>query len=180
MTESRCAGFNLFQLIVTLAVASILMSLGIPQWGRLVENNLIAAERSQMSAALQFARHTAVTERQTVALCPSVDSQACSGDYLAWHQGYVVIVDENGNKQRDTGERVLRRVPPARAGVKIQSSTGRKALRYRMDGTAWGSNVTLRLCVEQHASLNRAIIVHGSGRIRLSDTMSNGKPVTCE
>ena len=166
--------------MVTLAVASVLLSLGIPQWGWLVENNLIAAERTQLSAILQYARQTAVTQHRTVSLCPSTDGQACIGDYLAWHAGYMVFVDDNGNKQLNTGDTVLRRVSPARAGVLIQSSKGRKALRYRMDGTAWGSNVTLRICAQQHPRLNRAIIVHGSGRIRLADTLSNGKSVTCE
>ena len=166
--------------MITLAVASVLLSLGIPQWSHLVENNLIAAERSQFSAVLQFARHTAVTQNRTVSLCPSVDATVCSGDYLAWHTGYIVFADDNGNKQRDTGDTVLRIVPPARAGMMIQSSKGRKALRYRMDGSAWGSNVTLRFCAVHNTRLNRAIIVHGSGRVRLSNTLSNGKPVACE
>ncbi len=150
-----------------------------PHWGRLVENNLIAAERSQFSALLQFARQTAVTQNRTVSLCPSKDMSTCSGDYLAWHDGYIVFTDDDGDKQRDTLEPVLRVGVPARAGLLIQSTKGRKALRYRRDGSAWGSNVTLRFCATNNTILNRAIIVHGSGRVRLSNTLSNDKPVTC-
>ena len=171
--------FSLLQLLVTLAIAGVLFGIGMPHWGRMVENNRIAAERSQFAALLQFARHTAVTQRQTVSLCPSQDASTCSGDYLAWHRGYIVFTDDNGNKQRDMQDRVLRVGHPVQAGIVIQSSRGRKALRYRMDGSAWGSNVTLRFCAIHHVALNRAILVHGSGRVRLSDTLSNGAPVTC-
>ncbi len=165
--------------MITLAVASILLSIGIPHWGYLVENNLIIAERQQFYALLQFARQTAVMQRQTITLCPSQDMLQCSGHYQSWHTGYMVFVDTNGNKQREAQETRLRVSTAARAGVLIQTSSGRRAIRYRMDGSAWGSNVTIRFCAYNHPTLNRTLVVHGSGRVRLSDTLGNGKSVAC-
>ncbi|MEL6710505.1 MAG: GspH/FimT family pseudopilin [Pseudomonadota bacterium] len=173
-------GFSLLQLIITLAVASVLLSIGIPRWGDLVGQNLIVAERQQFSALLQFARQTAVMQGQMITLCASQDMTQCRSDHQFWHTGYMVFADTNGNKQREANEVLLRVNEAARAGVLIQTSSGRKAIRYRTDGSAWGSNVTVRFCTQNHPTLNRALIVHGSGRIRLSDTLSNGKPVTCE
>lgn len=172
-------GYSLLQLIITLAVASILLRIGIPHWGRLVENNLIIAERQQFFALLQFARQTAIMQNQTITLCPSQDSIQCSEDYASWHTGYMVFADTNGNKQRELTETRLHISDTARTGVLIQTSSGRRAIRYQMDGSAWGSNVTIRFCAQHHPVLNRTLIVHGSGRIRLSGTLSNDKPVTC-
>lgn len=172
-------GFSLLQLIITLAVAGILSGIGIPHWGYVVKNNLIAAERQQFFAWLQFARQTAVMQNQTITLCPVQDGMQCSRDYQSWHTGYMVFVDTNGNKQREADEALLRVSEAARAGVLIQTSSGRRAIRYRMDGSAWGSNVTIRFCAQHHPALNRTLIVHSSGRVRLADTLSNGTPVTC-
>jgi type IV fimbrial biogenesis protein FimT len=162
-----------------LAIVGILLGVGFPRWGHVVTSNLITAERQQFIALLQFARHTAVMQNQVITLCPSRDMTQCHNDYQAWHTGYIAFVDTNGNKQREVQEARLRVVEAARAGVLIQTSSGRRAIRYHMDGSAWGSNVTIRFCAPQHPTLNRTLIVHGSGRVRLSATLSNGKPVTC-
>ncbi len=172
-------GFSLLQLIIVLAIVGILLGIGLPRWGYVVASNLITAERQQFATLLQFARHTAVMQNQVITICPSRDMTQCHQDYQAWHTGYIVFVDTNGNKQRDAQEERLRVVEAAHAGVLIQTSSGRRAIRYRMDGSAWGSNVTIRFCAPQHPVMNRTLIVHGSGRVRLSDTLSNGKPVIC-
>ncbi len=174
------AGFSLLQWISTLAVGAILLTIAIPQWGHLADNNAILTAQSDMLAMLQMGRLKAVIERQRTTLCPTDDHIHCNGEYQAWHKGYMLFIDLDGDKARDPNESLIRVNSPIAPHIRLQSSKGRRLIRYQTDGSAWGSNVTLRFCSDPRPSLNRAIILYGGGRARLSKTLSNGKPVTCD
>jgi type IV fimbrial biogenesis protein FimT len=177
----RCAcsrGFSVIELMAVLAVAVILISLGVPAWKDLVSGSKVSSSRMLLAGTLALARETAVEHGQYLTLCPSADQQQCSGDYTAWDQGMILFVDRNADRQHSAGETIVRAIGRIQR-ISIQSSSGRRSIRYSADGSAWGSNLTLRFCVPENASHNRAIILYGSGRARFSDTLSNGDPVTC-
>ena len=177
----RCArsrGFSVIELLAVLAIAVILLSLGIPAWKDLISSTRVSTSRMQLATALALGRHTALENGQYLTLCPSVDQQHCSGDYTAWHAGMILFVDRDADRQHTADEPILRTIAPM-PRITIQSSSGRRSIRFAADGSAWGSNLTLRFCMPEDASYNRAIILYGSGRARFSDSLSNGDPVTC-
>ena len=177
----RCArsrGFSVIELLAVLAIAVILLSLGVPAWKDLISSTKVSSSRMLLASTLALARETALENAQYLTLCPSSDQQQCSGDYTAWHEGMILFVDRNADRQHSDDEPILRTIARM-PRITIQSSSGRKSIRYAADGSAWGSNLTLRFCMPEDASYNRAIILYGSGRARFSDSLSNGDPVTC-
>jgi len=176
---ARSRGFTLLDLLTTLTVSLVLVGVGIPSWQAMVESNAIGSARSQMTAILALGRLTAVKYNQATTLCPTLDGESCSGDYTAWHQGYMLFLDDDRDRQLDAGETVLRRLQGASRGVRIVSSSGRRSIRFDADGSAWGSNLTLRFCGQSGDRTNKGIVLYGTGRTRLSDTLTDGSAIRC-
>jgi len=177
---ARLRGLTLVELIATLAVALILLGVGIPAWGNLAQSNAITVARNQMQSTLMHARLRAIQLDRHITVCPSLDQTSCSSDHTAWSKGYITFIDADANRQRGKGETLIRVSPAARSGIQIYSSRGRKSIRFGSDGNAWGSNLTLRFCSPHKARYNRTILVYGTGRSRLARTMSDGSAVLCK
>lgn len=175
---ARIRGFSAVELLTTLTIALVLISAGVPAWQNLIANNSVTSARMLMAGAMALARETAIESRHHLTLCPSSDLQDCSGDYTAWHRGVILFFDSNRNRHRDPGEALVRSIDSL-PHVTIHSSTGRRSILYAPNGSAWGSNLTLRFCVPDRTRSNKAIILYGSGRARFSSSLSNGDPITC-
>ena len=61
MDDTRHAGFSLLELLVTLSLAALLVSLAIPATGRLIDNSRLRSAAEQFSRELQLARNHALT-----------------------------------------------------------------------------------------------------------------------
>jgi type IV fimbrial biogenesis protein FimT len=157
-----------------------LTSVAVPSWQRLVEKNTLANARSQMIGILRLGRSSAVAKSRYVTLCATLDGETCSDDYLAWHKGYMLFLDDDGDRERTSDERILRTIAAAESGITIHSSTGRRTVRFASDGSAWGSNLTMRFCNEDADIKNLALMLIGTGRTRQADSLWDGSPVICD
>ena len=83
-------GFSLLELMFTLAVASILVTVGVPGFVDIVRNNRAAANANEMVTALSIARSEAIRRGARVSICRSADQAACAG---TWTDGWIVFVD---------------------------------------------------------------------------------------
>ena len=101
------AGFTLIELIVTVAIAAIVLTLGVPSFQEIINNNRLTAGANELVGALHLARSEAVKRNVRVTLCKSADGAVCttSGGY---QQGWIVFVDPNSNGTVDAGEPVIR------------------------------------------------------------------------
>ncbi|MCP5313491.1 MAG: GspH/FimT family pseudopilin [Chromatiaceae bacterium] len=104
--STKQQGLTLVELMVTLAVAIVLLAVGMPLFTGVAANNRAVAEANALTAALKLARSEAVKRRVTVVVC-SDDAGAC-GDAADWKDGWMVFVDENGNSVVDVDDEVLR------------------------------------------------------------------------
>jgi len=107
---TRCRrGFTLIELMVTLAVAAILMMVAVPAFDNIIESNTITVARNKLIGALSFARSAAVSRGQAVALCKSADGHSCAshGD---WSQGWIVYTSQPGPDKTPIADRQLLRV----------------------------------------------------------------------
>lgn len=180
-SRRACArGFSVVDLVVTLTALLILLGVGVPAMQRLLADNATSSIRNRLAGGIQFARLGAITRTQALTLCPSRDLRHCSGDYTAWHRGIILFADRNANRRRDPGEPLLRVIQDIPPQVRIRSSRGRRSIRFAPDGSAWGSNLTLRLCSPGTPEANRAIILYGSGRMRFSRRLPNGQKIRCD
>lgn len=77
-------GFTLVELLVTLAVLTIIISLGVPMYGQFTQGAGLSSRTSDLVSAINLARSEAVTRRGAVRLA------AINGD---WAQGFEIHDD---------------------------------------------------------------------------------------
>ncbi|MGO9513404.1 MAG: GspH/FimT family pseudopilin [Steroidobacteraceae bacterium] len=115
MKTRRAAGFTLMELLMTIMIAGILLTIGVPSFRYVTNANRIASEVNGLLGDMQYARSESIKEGQTVTVCASTDSATCTGGN-AWQSGWIVFLDSNGNQQVDVGEAIIR-VQPAFHGT---------------------------------------------------------------
>jgi type IV fimbrial biogenesis protein FimT len=172
-------GLTLIELLTTTAVLGISLAIVVPSWSGLAQRNQVAAAANQLLTHLRYARGAAVNYHDFVSLCPSDDGASCSGDPLGWHRGYLVFRDTDGNRARDPGEPLLRLQGQSDPGMRLHSTAGRPAIRFRADGAAWSTNTTFSVCAGDNPDGHRAVILYGTGRARVDRRRPGNLPVIC-
>ena len=173
-------GFTLLELMVVLAIAGILMAVGIPAMGNFLRNGRITAAANDVMAALHFTRSEAIKRRQPVTLCTSNDTINADGsqnddptcaasDELT---GWFSFVDLNQSGTREAGEAVLMQRERMDARITARSSADPFAVTYLINGLALDPNGSqIVLCDERgnvptggELSSARGILIAITGR----------------
>ena len=91
-------GLTLAELMITMAILAILVSLGAIGFRELVLNNRREAYLNDFSSAVALARSESIKRGRRVGLCATDDAGvSCAGNTTdAYHQGWVVFSDTDG------------------------------------------------------------------------------------
>lgn len=160
--STKQTGFTLIELMVTIAVLAILLSIGIPSYQNMVLNNRIVAQANQVVTALNYARSEAVKRAASATVCSTNGGAACAGS-TNWSTGWMVFADANGNGTVDGGETVLRVWPALNAGNTLNTGD-RQRITFNATGFATGFDGVFRLCDKRGAAEARAISINAMGR----------------
>ncbi len=159
----RQRGVTLIEQIMVLAIIAVLIGIATPPLRQLLSRNTLRAAQTDFIAVLRHARETAVMSGKRTLLCPTRDGSRCS-DTTSWESGWLLGRDGDGDDQPDGS--------PLRVGrgyegkLLIRSSSGRHVVRFRPDGSASGSNITLLFCQPSRAADALAVAVSNAGRVR--------------
>ena len=85
----RNAGFTLYELMVTLAVAGIIASFGVPSFQNIMASSRSATDTNDLVTALNLARSEATRRRAPIDVCASTDGATCSASN-DWSTGWIV------------------------------------------------------------------------------------------
>ncbi len=89
---SRPQGFTLIELMVTLAIAAILMFLAVPSFVSYQRNAQLTSAANTLLAAINAARGEAMKRGMSAMVVPT-------GNGSDWTEGWVVFVDKNNNRE---------------------------------------------------------------------------------
>ena len=165
-------GLTLVELVIVIAVLSLVLVIILPGFGSIFFKTKIQAQTSRLAHALAFARSEAIHRNDTVSVCP-VDTARnqltqCNGSYGL---GWMVYTNRNRDRVVDQGQDELLRVyEGVGSKIDIYNRTGTRLadelITYYPDGTA-RRNLTFLICVRNASrSDNSAIIVNNVGRVR--------------
>jgi type IV fimbrial biogenesis protein FimT len=87
---SQPAGFTLLELMITIGIAAILLTIGVPSFRYVTTANRASAEINGLLGAMQFARGEAIREGQSVSICSSSDGATCLVN-PSWDRGWIVF-----------------------------------------------------------------------------------------
>jgi type IV fimbrial biogenesis protein FimT len=140
------SGFTLWELLITLLVAGILLGIGVPNVMEFQRNSAMTTAANQLLTGLIVARTEAVKRQSPVGVCLSADpttaNPTCSPNAVAdaANLGFIVWVDENnnvdangarilndatdGNGVIDANELILMRETPPGGTIRVSANCG--------------------------------------------------------
>lgn len=161
----RAGGFSLIEATVAMAVVSIGLAIGLPSYTSVIEHQRESAASHLLSAFMASARSTAIADRKPTVVCPNDGHNQCRDD-SDWTQGWIMFRDGDGNHRPDNADDLLRvEAAPRDAELRIVSTSGRPKVTFLANGSAAGSNLTIRLC--RGGVAKAAVIVNRSGHTRV-------------
>jgi type IV fimbrial biogenesis protein FimT len=105
----RQGGFTLLELLVTISVAAIILSVGVPGFLSFIQNNRAVTHTNDLVTALNLGRSEATRRGTGVVLCSSTNGTTCS-DSNDWSNGWIV---------RTSGGTLLRSWPERSGGAGV-------------------------------------------------------------
>jgi type IV fimbrial biogenesis protein FimU len=93
---SKHKGFTLIELMVTLAVAAILLGIGVPSLISIYEHSRADSAIRTIHGALAFARNQAVSYGANVVVCPYADTPCGTN----WNKGISIYILNAANEKK--------------------------------------------------------------------------------
>jgi len=173
MADRRAGGgFTLVELLITLVMGAILLTIAAPAFNDTVMNNRGVASINALAGLLGSARSEAIAQRATVTVCGSSNGTACDAQ---WTNGWISFLDSDNDGTVDTGETVLRRANTVPGSISI-ALVGATTVRYGSQGFATtGANGTFRVCDSRGDTHGRALVISSTGRVSVA-TDTNSTP----
>lgn len=129
---ARLAGVTLIELMLTLAVAAIVVALGAPGFVHMLARHAMASQAEQLQDALRLGRNEAMKRGGPVVLCrtDALATSRCAGTRGSW-QTWLLFADVDRNGAFDPGDALLRQ----RLEVSPRTSVGSRAASLRFEST---------------------------------------------
>ncbi|HEX19741.1 MAG TPA: prepilin-type N-terminal cleavage/methylation domain-containing protein [Acidiferrobacteraceae bacterium] len=176
----RYRGFTLIELIVTLAIAAILVSLSVSV-PKLLQHETITSKTNNLIADLSLTRSEAVKTGEQVLICKSQDQVQCSRSGN-WDEGRLIFIDKNKNYQKDPDEQIIRVRQPLPGFLSLRFSAwgpgNGRYLSYQPSGFVQ-QNGTFAFCDRNRRVRPRGVLIMQSGRARISYRGSTRNPELC-
>ncbi|HNB01701.1 MAG TPA: GspH/FimT family pseudopilin, partial [Nitrosomonas sp.] len=96
-------GVTLIELLVTLSVLSILLTIGVPSFNQFSTSSRLNSYSNTLFSHMALARSEAIKRNSRVVVCKSSDGLSCTNSGN-WSQGWVVFVDLDNNANISGGE----------------------------------------------------------------------------
>jgi len=141
----RQSGLTLLELLITLSIVAILLTLAVPSFITFTSNNQIISSTNNFVADINLARSEAVRRGTMVSICRLNTNNACTtadtcncGNTTStqYESGYILYVNPNRDPVKDAGEEVIRVYQPSDSDVTVRGSTnGDRRFSFVPDGT---------------------------------------------
>lgn len=152
--------FTLPELLITLAVLAILITIALPSLARTVERNRNLTAMHEIHAQLQQARTHAILRKQDIELCPSKNGLQCTLDWKNWW-----LMRVRSSKEH------IHYAAPHSGLTQLRWSGFSGSIRFHGNGTSPISNGRFYIC--EHGAINVQIVINRQGRVRWANAQEN-------
>jgi type IV fimbrial biogenesis protein FimT len=144
------AGFTLYELMITLVIAGLVLSFGMSNLTQYTKNSRMTATANDLHAAFFMARSESSRGKTNITVCASASPLAANSDCDGtWNQGYIVFIDTDGDLLRaGATETILRSHDAIETGVTLAVANNATYFSFASSGLGRG-NVGLVPAVTQ-------------------------------
>ena len=167
------AGYTLVELLVVMALGTILLSIAVPAMTDMLIAQRFNAASSAFLSSLNLARFEAIKRNARVVICKSNGGDSCELT-VGWNQGWIMFHDINNNAALDDGEQVIERYGAMPDGLSLTGNTPvANYVSYSTSGSAKLINGafqagTFTLCLAPVSGDDvRQIVLSNTGRARV-------------
>jgi type IV fimbrial biogenesis protein FimT len=191
----KYSGFTLMELMITLFIVGILLTVGVPSMKSFLQSNQLIASTNELISAFHVARSEAIKLNSRVTICESSNGKTCATTG-SWREGWIVFVDANGDlantgapcaavntdcllrihDEIDNPDFSLTGVDANSAAVSSITFTSRGLPRSTVGDS---ESATFSVCSYDSSNNvlgSRAVVLGFSGRVRVSD---NAAIISC-
>ena len=163
-------GFTMVEFMVVLTIVAIFITIGVPSYYTLIENNKVVSTTNKLSASLNFARMEAIKRGTRIAVCAAGNtSYTACGSSTAWPQGWIVFADSDNNNAIDTTNDLVKITESPPTGILITAN--QNIIVFDSTGFLASNAATLSLSATGCKGTNaRTISISTSGRISIGVT----------
>jgi type IV fimbrial biogenesis protein FimT len=164
MKTFRQKAFSLIELMVTVGIAGIVLSIAVPSMSEFIKNERLTTATNTLISDLMLARSKALEMNQPVILCPSSNLTSCSST-SNYEDGWIVGVD--GDNDGSIGSTDLIKVQQAIGKDVYIKDGGLKAIVFNEKGFTpdYDSADILSICDSRKDNHSKAISFSPTGRI---------------
>lgn len=128
MSRLSQRGFTLVELMITLVVLAVLVTIAAPSFSAWMARSRITSQANELVGDISLARSESATRGARVRLCASSDGSNCSGSN--WASGWLVFVDVNGDGSYTSADDTLLKVVGALSGNTTITASGFSTTGY--------------------------------------------------
>ena len=163
----RQQGFTMTEALVTLAVAGVLLMVGLPSLTEFLENNQLNSDTNSLFASLMLARSEAVTRNETVTVCKiDPDSPDACDNSESWQSGWIVFIDSDADAVRDGGEEIVNTFLGMGENTVVTPTNFTNSISYLPAGRSTSAG-SFNICVS--GTIASDIFINATGRPRTAD-----------
>lgn len=172
-------GFTVIELMVTVAVAGVMLALAVPSFQAVINGNRLTGAANELLASLQGARMEAIRQNKRAVVCLSSNANAGAAATCgtAGVDGWISFIDTDKNGAFNAGDVLLRNATFG-GGLKV---TGISTVVFRSDGLARSAagaltdgDVSLCLPTRLPAENVRKVNISAGGRVAITKENKNG------
>lgn len=167
-TMKKSNGFTLLELMITLSIVAIVVTIGVPNFRGVIMDNRMVSQSNQFVRSINLARSSAVRYQRNAVICVSNDYDAAVPSCAAstdWSNGWIVWVDKNRNAATDANE-IVSVFPPLSDNTNFFSIA---VTNFTYDARGFvvaGGDLTM--CDDRTGETGRFIRVNAVGRTNIS------------
>jgi len=158
------SGFTIVEVIVVLAVASIIIGIATPSFMSIIANNRVATASNELVTALNLAKSEAIRTGQNTVMCKSSSGDQCDSS-ASWGDGWLLFTDTDNSDTVNNDERIIRVQSAVERSLNFAYSGSNNAIAFNSNGR---TNANGRFCFNNayKQENSRAVIITLAGRVR--------------
>lgn len=174
-------GFTIIELLTTMAIAAIVLTIGVPAFEQTIQTNNRASQINELLHSLNVARSEAVTRGFPVSVCKSSNGSSCGSTGVNWEDGWITFLDDDmdadhsessdGNGSLDANEEVLGVVQALPGGYSLKSDNFTNSLTYQsaghiIDSSKRKTSGYFVICLDNDIKESGAVFINIAGKPR--------------